>query len=893
MKYILSQTIFTGFVLALYFVIEMLRKREMKYKENRLFVLVCVCSAIWSFGFFGVILQTEPEQAYLWRGIGMVGTFGYLIAAQYLICHLSTFQKWYCRLAEIFSLLGIVLFFFVIQKEQTTYELSWIGMSYSFNPGIWNNLYITYSVIVAINQFLLIIHMMAASKAQRFRELGKKLFVVEGIMVFGMMLDTIFPLFGQPAMPGSTIGQFVGLAVLYHSVSFLNHSRITISNMSEFIYYSLTIPVLVYDSEERLQIWNDTAFSFFGLNKERMNETPIENLFELKKETVFQFEGNSQNIDAVCFYNQKYCSLTVNKIHDSYGDKTGYIIIVTDLSERKKSMNRLEEAMKEAEYANNAKSIFLANMSHEIRTPMNAIIGFSEILLKKDLGDEVRAGVEDIKWSSHNLLAIINDILDISKIESGKMEIVPEQYYTANLLDDVALIISPQAEKKNLRFEMKVDEKVPRELYGDKVRIRGILINLLNNAVKYTSQGSITFEVRILSSSEEKIRLAYMVIDTGAGIKEENLNTLFDKFERLDQQVHHGIEGSGLGLAIAKSYVGLMGGEIKVESRYGEGSVFTVELEQDIIDNTPIEKEYLQVRDKSRSSRQREFKARNVRVLVVDDNPINLKVAQGILDAYDIAVDTALSGKEAIELCGKQNYLLVFMDQMMPEMDGIQTMLQIRNLNEHYAPEGKAKMIVLTANAIKGTREKLIGQGFDEYLGKPINIERLEGLLCRFIPEENIVYEDNKGMEQEGDNQDIMDYITKMLPGIDADLGLSYCGGQPEDYLKVLEITYKYGEHQLKELLELWEKQEYRTYSIKVHALKSASLNIGAADIAAEAKRQEQAGLNGEIAYIENHISELISDYREVLQGIREILIHFDMLNLEIMSEKEMEYPLS
>ena len=881
MTYVLSQIIFTGFVLALYFAFELIRKREMKYRENKLFIHVCIWSAIWSFGFFGVILQTVPDNAYLWRGIGMIGTFGYLISAQFLICHLSRVKKIYCFLTEGFSRLGVILYFFVIQKDQVTYRMGEFGMTYSFEPTIWNNLYIWYSILVAFNQFWLIMYMVYRPKAQRTKALGKKLIAVELAMILGMLLDTVFPLFGKDAIPGSTIGQFTGLAVMYHAILFANHSRITISNMSEYIYYSLDVPILVYDSRQRLCILNDRGFSFLGVDKEDMEETSIGELFTVTKAETFSFEGNSQSLDAVCLYNKKDCNLTVNKIYDDYGDNIGYIIVVTDLSERMKSMEALKEAVNEADYANKAKSIFLANMSHEIRTPMNAIIGFSEILLKMDLSSEIRGHVEDIKWSSQNLLTIINDILDISKIESGKMELVESNYYTANLINDVRLIIEPQVQKKNLHFEMKIDENIPNELYGDKVRIRGILINILNNAVKYTSEGSITFEVLLRSKVYNRIQLAFRVTDTGTGIKEENLSTLFDNFERLDQKVHYGVEGSGLGLAIAKAYITMMGGEIKVSSRYGEGSVFTVEIEQEIIDEKPIENKYLHGRE-TRGNMD-DFMIQHTKVLVVDDNPVNLKVAQGILNTYGVEVDVALNGNDAIELCAKCNYDIVFMDQMMPGLDGPETMWMIRKLNDHYKPQGAGKIIVLTANAIKGTRENLMELGFDEYLGKPLNIDRLESLLCQFVPEKNIIWKKvaDSGLEEKAAQEKELEnvkFIQDALPEVDVDLGLSHCGGLVEDYLKVLEITHKYGEKQLDELKQLWEQKEYKAYNIKVHSLKSTSLNIGAREISAEAKRQEEAGLKGDYDYIDKNITNLITEYTAIMHKIRDVLVHYNVI---------------
>lgn len=886
MKHVLSQLMFTGFVLALYFVIQVLRKREMKYKENRLFIFVCIFSSIWSFGFFGVNIQTNPDNGYLWRAIGLVGTFGYLIAAQFLICHLADVKKIYCYLTEGFSLLGIIIFFFIIQKDHAIYELSSIGMSYSFPSTFWNNFYNVYCVIVGFNQLALIIYMIKRPRAQRLKELGKNLLMVELIMLFGMLLDTIFPLLGTPSVPGSTIGQFVGLVVMYVSLSAFNLSRITISNMSEFIYYSLTVPVMVFDVKEKLQILNDTAYSFLGVDRDKMTEVSIEQIFNTTKEEVFAFEDTSQSVDTVCAHNDKYCSLSVNKIFDNYEDKIGYIIIVTDLSERMRTMKRLEEAIEEAEYASKAKSVFLANMSHEIRTPMNAIVGFSELLLKMNIDKEVRNHVEDIKLSSNNLLAIINDILDISKIESGKMELINDNYYVATLLNDVALIVGYQAQKKGLHFEMQVDETIPKELYGDNVRIRSVLINILNNAVKYTEEGYVKFEVSIVFRDEDKIRLSFKVSDTGSGIKEENIKTLFDHFERFDQKVHYGIEGSGLGLAISKGYVTLMGGEIKVNSTYGEGSVFTVEVEQDIIDESPIEKDYMRGRESLGDCIQEKFTIRDLHVLVVDDNPVNIKVAQGIMSSYGLKVDTALSGMESIELCSDNKYDLVFMDQMMPGMDGPEAMAQIRELSDHYKAGGDGKIIALTANAIKGTREQLMRQGFDEYLGKPMSMAQLERLFYRFIPENKFIYDQSNETDSTDNtttkSEDI-DNLKLSLPEVDVELGMTHCGGQVEDYLKVLEITYKYGAKQIKELEDLLEKKDYKNYGIKVHSLKSTTLNIGAKDISAEAKRQELAAKDSNYDYIDAHFEGLSTEFLKLLSTIENVLVKFGV----VTSKKE------
>lgn len=886
MKHVVAQAIFVGAVLALYFAIDMMRKKDMKHKENIWFVNVCFSSGMWSLGFFGMLIQTDPAIAYYWRALGFAGIISWLISTQYLVCHFDNTPKPYRWIAEGVALSGIGLYFFIIQEERFTFQLTNVGMTYSFEKSIWNDLYLVYLFVVAGNLLISVVNMIKNPKVNRMRNLAKRLLMAEIIILAGMVFATILPMFGYPALPVNAIAQFLGVAVLYTAVLVTNRSRITLDNMSEYIYYSLNIPVMVYDAKEKLKILNDAGSSFMGIKEENMHQVTIEDMFKVTREQVFDFEGTSQNVDAACVHNGKVCGLTVDKICDSYDDIIGYIVVVTDFTERMKYVELLEQARKSAEEANEAKSIFLAKMSHEIRTPMNAIVGFSELLLKMDVADEIRSHVQDIKSSAHNLLAIINDILDISKIESGKTDLVLEKYYTARLLEDVTVIIESQAQKKGLYFESKIDANIPKQMYGDKSRIRGVLINILNNAVKYTDEGKVSLEISILERTEKKIKLAFCVTDTGRGIKPESMDTLFESFERIDEKANYGIEGSGLGLSIVKSYVSLMGGEVRVSSEYGKGSVFTVELEQEIVDNTPMNKE--ESRGGEPTGKKFGFKIQNVRVLVVDDNPVNLKVARGIMSAYGLNVDTASGGQESIEMCRNCNYNIVFMDQMMPDIDGMQAMQQIRQLNSHYALQGEGKIIVLTANTIKGMRDVLMKQGFDEYLGKPLNIERLESLLCQFIPKENIVFETQDVVADEASKEsEEITYIKETIPEIDVDMGISHCGGELDDYLKILEITYKYGEKQLDELYQLWENKAYNDYNIKVHSLKSTSLNIGAKAVSEEAKRQEEAGLKGDYPYIEANIEKLIADYKEVLKKIEEVLVHYGLITLETEEQEK------
>lgn len=880
MKYIFSITLISCAVLSVYLGIHLILTQGKKHFENRLFFAFCLASAIWGFGFGGLILQTDTNVAYRWRVFGMIGVFLYLTIAQILVCHMSNFKKSVQQILIGISLTGFIIYFFVIQKEQVMYHLDDItGMTYRFKPGFWNTAYTTYSCVVAANIVFSSIHILRTSSSKRIRAFCRMVLITAGCMVFGMVFDTICPLLGIPALPGSSITQFIGLVVLYNATTFLDRSRINITNMSEFIYYSLAMPVLVYDSDWKLQILNDAAYSFFDIPREQtdIEDIDIPQLFNLTNDDVFSFDGNKKDIDAICQKNWLYCNLAISEINDSYDDTIGYLILVTDLSERMNTMQDLEEAIVEAERATQAKSTFLANMSHEIRTPMNAIIGFSELVLKMDIAPEVREYVQDIKWSSHNLLAIINDILDISKIESGKMELICGDYYTGSMLNDVSLIIASQARKKGLAFSMNIDSNIPRKLYGDKTRVRGVLVNILNNAVKYTPEGSVTFEANIKAQTEDTVTLEFKVTDTGIGIKEEDLPVLFKSFQQLDQKFHYDVEGSGLGLAIVNGYVNLMGGEITVDSVYGEGSTFTVVFDQKIVEKEPLGRNFSPDDDPSNSNSIGTMKVANTRVLVVDDNLVNLKVASSSLTYYGLSVDTAANGPDAIKLCQENQYHIVFLDQMMPEMDGIEAMKEIRKISPHYAQGGECKLIVLTANAVSGIRNHLMKEGFDEYLGKPMNFKQLERLFVRFLPAENIYYEEDEPATSDDatrQEQDLL-YLKESLPDIDTAQGISNCGGQLNDYLNVLQIAWNYGEKQLKELKELHDKQDYETYTIKVHSMKSMTRNLGANTISDMAKRQEEAGLNKENAYIDTHMEEFQTIYHSMLEKIEVVLRHY------------------
>lgn len=881
-KYICPIILFIFCILAIVCAFSILCSENRKDTENKLLVTFCFSSAIWSLGFGALILQTNIEWAYYCRVFGMIGTILYLITGQMLVSYLSAIKKHYTTFFNGFACLGFFVYFLTVERSQTIFEPDTYGMTYFFKSGPANTIYTVYSLILAVLMLGISLYM-CFSKIKRIRFFGKIFLLTVAAIGLGTVLDTVLPLFGMRAIPGSTLTQFAGLVVVYLAIRANNHSKINITNMSEFIYYSLSMPVLVYNSSKRLQIANDAAAKFFNINQECIPEKNIElpMLFDLTDDSVFDFDGNSSNTDAICIHNQIPCNLAINKIQDYYNDIIGYIIIITDLSERIKTLRNLEEAKQEAEVANHSKSIFLANMSHEIRTPMNAILGFSELIMKQSPSDTVSEYAADIKNSCLNLLTIINDILDISKLDSGKAELSCSNYQTSSLLQDVYNIIHIQTQKKGLHFEMDVDPAIPSELYGDKTRLRGILINLLNNAVKYTEQGSIKFTIRFLESNRNYATLEYSIRDTGIGIKESAMEHLFDSFTRFDLKRNTNIEGTGLGLSIVQGYVNLMKGNIKVDSIYGQGSTFTVTLRQEIVNPTPINLDKSSVA-KNNALKAREIKVRDTHVLVTDDNPMNLKVIKNAFEYYGLTVDTASSGTEAIQFCKNTSYDLIFMDQMMPHMDGVETMQILRTLSPHYAIGGTCKIIALTANAILGVRDELLNLGFDEYLSKPVQFENLESLLIKLIPKSKFVNINNAlNMDEPTPNIVVPDLLPSainiqtlkdMLPQLNIATALSYCNNDIGLLVDILHIFYEDSPQQLRALKQFWNEKNYKKFIIQIHILKNQLLNIGYTKLAEDAKALELAAKENDSNFIEEHLDSFVNTYTKFLQQLERVL---------------------
>ena len=529
-----------------------------------------------------------------------------------------------------------------------------------------------------------------------------------------------------------------------------------------------------------------------------------------------------------------------------------------------KQQEILEEARIEAQSANKAKSVFLANMSHEIRTPINVMLGMNEMILRESESEEIRQYAKSIERSGGYLISLINNILDISRIESGKMEIEEGKYELRQLLDEVMLIAEKQAEQKSLKMNLIFDKTLPAYLIGDVIHIKQILLNLINNAVKYTKEGQIDIKV---SKNEEETKLIFEVKDTGIGIKEENLPVLFDAFMRVDSKKNKKIKGTGLGLAIAKQLVEQMGGMIWVESVYGKGSSFFVQLPMKKVSDGKISNvEWKETDERKRRS----FVAPQAKILIVDDNPENLMVTRSLLKRTAVFVDTAASGEECVHKVRQNVYDLILLDYMMPQMDGIDTIRELKKDVQFHIP-----VIALTADVTKGIEQTFLREGFCAYLSKPVMWSKLEDLLMKYLRDDLVFIREDLKEEQK-----IKDEEFKQLKGqlkendIKIEEGLRLLDGDFMQYRKLMEFFTEYQEEYMRQMQQLMTQNEVKVDEITrmMHTLKSNAKAIGAIHLYEIAKEMEDRGKQKDMEYIMSAYDLLKLEWGRVFKASREFI---------------------
>ena len=852
--------------------------REKNAGALRYYMLVMgFFGALWSGG-YGIMGFTETgEVAAVFRAVGLVGVAGFMMTEALMVAYMVELPKWLFRAyAMIFGIFAVVDLYFFIPDQHTFVRLNGRMCYYSTNSfgRMVHNIFLAFVAVTMIAMAILWVH---KEKPKRQSYYVRAAILANIAILFSIIPDTILPMLGKPSFPSSAYGMFLTYMITWFWATRFNAFSITVGNLSQYIYESANTAILIFDEYFRLVLANPYGQELLGIKK-------IENqkLMQLFQGTEAEFgrikdgilRDNKGVAELVSVHGAISCSLNFSVARDFHDDPYCIVCFVYDLTKEK---NMLEEVVR----ANEAKSQFLANMSHEIRTPINGILGMDSVLLKECHDENLREYAKNIQSAGQSLLSIINDILDISKIESGKMEILTIRYQLFSVLNDCYNLTKIKLQNKPVSFIMQINEKLPSWLYGDEVRIRQIINNFLSNAVKYTKEGNITFELDFEEKTDEQILLVITVRDTGIGIKEEDLGKLFESFTRIEEKRNRNIEGTGLGLNLTKNLVNLMGGEVFAESTYGKGSCFTAKIPQKIADAKPMGdfgkryQQYLSTSDDDKLS----FLAPDAKILVVDDVTMNLKVVEGLLKATKIQIDTAVSGSECLECVKTTPYQMIFLDHMMPEMDGLETLEHMKNLADN--PNAQTPVIMLTANAIVGAKEEYIEAGFTDYLTKPIRETELLEMILKYLPEELVCENGGQGIEKSQDAQDMEQpeaggegaeplQRLEQLEGLDVKTGLTYCMNEEDFYIEMLqEFLQADKASQLKHFLAEEDWDNYRT---TVHALKSTSLTIGAAHLSGEAKALEMAAKEGNMDYIRSHHDGVMDEYKELTDHLKEIL---------------------
>lgn len=852
--------------------------REKNAGALRYYMLVMgFFGALWSGG-YGIMGFTETgEAAAVFRAVGLVGVAGFMMTEALMVAYMVELPKWLFRAyAMIFGIFAVVDLYFFIPDQHTFVRLNGRMCYYSTNSfgRMVHNIFLAFVVVTMIAMAILWVH---KEKLKRQSYYVRAAILANIAILFSIIPDTILPMLGKPSFPSSAYGMFLTYMITWFWATRFNAFSITVGNLSQYIYESANTAILIFDEYFRLVLANPYGQELLGIKK-------IENqkLMQLFQGTDAEsgrikdgiLRDNKGVAELVSVHGAISCSLNFSLARDFHDDPYCIVCFVYDLTKEK---NMLEEVVR----ANEAKSQFLANMSHEIRTPINGILGMDSVLLKECHDENLREYAKNIQSAGQSLLSIINDILDISKIESGKMEILTIRYQLFSVLNDCYNLTKIKLQNKPVSFIMQINEKLPSWLYGDEVRIRQIINNFLSNAVKYTKEGNITFELDFEEKTDEQILLVITVRDTGIGIKEEDLGKLFESFTRIEEKRNRNIEGTGLGLNLTKNLVNLMGGEVFAESTYGKGSCFTAKIPQKIADAKPMGdfgkryQQYLSTSDDDKLS----FLAPDAKILVVDDVTMNLKVVEGLLKATKIQIDTAVSGSECLECVKTTPYQMIFLDHMMPEMDGLETLEHMKNLADN--PNAQTPVIMLTANAIVGAKEEYIEAGFTDYLTKPIRETELLEMILKYLPEELVCENGGQGIEKSQDAQDMEQpeaggegaeplQRLEQLEGLDVKTGLTYCMNEEDFYIEMLqEFLQADKASQLKHFLAEEDWDNYRT---TVHALKSTSLTIGAAHLSGEAKALEMAAKEGNMDYIRSHHDGVMDEYKELTDHLKEIL---------------------
>lgn len=959
---------------------------DINQRHNQHYVILCGASSIWNFAHATLGMISDEKAAILFRNISYIGILvvvakGILLASYWTETS-KKFQIWLQRYVIIVS---ILIYPLIVEEGSVKFAENSYGYYCVFRQSLGQTAFLLYTMSIFLIGSVIVYHGFRYSKRKRQWNMAVSTTVCLCVFALGMICDYVFPIFGLDRFPASAFAQFFSVMLVYMVSLRYNVSRMTIGNISEYIYSYIKTPIIILDENSQIQLANSSASEFFHLPLDQVIGKAASEFFEIKKEALQ--DGGIKSLLGQCKLNGAKCDLSITEIRDRYAEPLGKLIVITDMTDKIDLIHKLDESRQEAIEANEAKSAFLANMSHEIRTPMNTIIGISELLLKRELEEDVKQDVRLLRNSGNDLLTIINDILDISKIESGKFQITNGKYMLASVLVDVVNSMSIRLLDKGIYFLVNVDSHLPASLIGDDLRIKQILINIIGNAIKFTKKGFIKVDVGGTYESDDTLNLIIRVQDSGIGIRKEDMGKLFGLFNQVDTRRNRNIKGTGLGLAICKSLCERMDGGIQVESDYGKGTTFTITIKQQVEEKTPIvtipkKKELLIVvieRDplmmtyfsktfeemglpyaicsspeaaarmeaatyylirrvvykKMREellgqiskekivlivnsgqemgkegkelhqiqlplfsfqlasilncgeqyscNKKQEYGTHKGKllpfasVLIVDDNETNLYVAKGMMSRYKMQIDTASSGYDALVLVKRKKYDLIFMDHMMPGLDGIDTTHKIREMEGEYYHN--VPIVALTANAMSGAKEEFIQAGFNDFLAKPIEYKELERVLREFIlphaptgdkGQRCVMVTEQTMVPRIGD--DTLNILAAHMEEINMQERVAVFGGDLQLYLNVLRMFYKDIYSRKEEVRSFLKKGEKEAFILCFHSLKSASYNVGAEKLGKMAELLEHAGKEDDVHWIEANIEEFIQEMEQIIEKVATFL---------------------
>ena len=649
------------------------------------------------------------------------------------------------------------------------------------------------------------------------------------------------------------------LSCIFMSIAVVKYGLFDpVKNAKNYIIDNLKEAVIVTDADHRFLFLNSMADKIItSINKEQGYSTD---------DKIYAFIQGSQ--DFFDWKDRHYqVEETVLKDNELI---QGYMMTIVDVTKIIEQNHLMKRLVLQTEDANRAKTNFVSNMSHEIHTPMNSIVGITEILLRSRHSPKEQEYLLNIQSSGRVLLTIINDVLDCSKMEAGKMQLFDEPYDTCSLFHDLRISMENRIGHSGLELIYDIDQDIPCKLKGDMGRIRQVIINLVNNAIKYTEKGSVRFSVHVRQKNTDKVMLYYEVADTGIGIRKEDQKILFDAFQRVEMDRNRYVEGTGLGLTISQNLVNMMGGVIEVESEYGKGSRFFFTIEQTIIDPTPVSAVNYNGQKDNVTENEAEclFIAPEAHILLVDDNELNLVVAKELLKPLRMQIDTAENGLQAVKMVRGSQYDLVLMDHMMPVMDGIEAAKAIRALPEDKYQ--KLPIIALTANAMVDARKEFLNAGMNGFVAKPIDFARICNQLKLWLPKDLVrdvpKEEAKKLLADDLSDREIQPEDPQM--GFSFEEGVKHCGSKAA-LMKTIRIFYRTIDSKADKIEQCLKEGLISDYVIEIHALKSSALLIGAVPLSEAAKELEDYGKQGKTEVLEEKTPDVLTLYRDLKNILR------------------------